>query len=103
MPSVIFSHQAPGLALKIKFPKKVDGTALCIGTIVPDLTSIIDFLLPFSLRGVSHSLLGLLYYTIPLSLILMLIFRIKIGPFLARTAKKEGRLSKPLNYLGIGT
>ncbi|KKL77246.1 hypothetical protein LCGC14_2036790, partial [marine sediment metagenome] len=25
------------------------------------------------------------------------------GPFLARTAKKEGRLSKPLNYLGIGT
>lgn len=101
MPSVIFSHQAPGLALKIKFPKKVDGTALCIGTIVPDLTSVIDFLLPFSLRGISHSLLGLLYYTIPLSLILMLIFRIHIGPFLARTAKKEGRLSKSLNYLGM--
>ena len=103
MPSVIFSHQAPGLALKLKYPKKLDGTALCIGTIVPDLTSIIDFFFPFSLRGISHSLLGLLYYTVPLSLLLVLIFRQKIAPFLARIAKKEGKLSKSLNYLGMET
>jgi len=30
MPSGVISHQAPGLALKIKYPSRFDGTALCL-------------------------------------------------------------------------
>ena len=101
MPSAIFSHQAPGLVLKIKYPDKFDGTALCISTFVPDLTALIDFFLPFTLRGISHSFLGLIYYTIPLTLLLVLLFRKNILPYLSQVAKNEGRLSKSLNYLGI--
>ena len=101
MPSAIFSHQAPGLVLKIKYPDKFDGTALCISTFVPDLTALIDFFLPFTLRGISHSFLGLIYYTIPLTLLLVLLFRKNILPYLSQVAKNEGRLPKSLNYLGI--
>jgi len=101
MPSAIFSHQAPGLVLKIKYPDKFDGTALCISTFVPDLTALVDFFLPFTLRGISHSFLGLIYYTIPLTLLLVLLFRKNILPYLSQVAKNEGRLSKSLNYLGI--
>ncbi len=101
MPSSIFSHQAPGLALKIKYPKKFDGTALCIGTFVPDITILIDIFLPFTLRVVSHSLLGLIYYTIPLTLLLTMLFRKNLFPFFSRVAKNEGILARPLNYLGI--
>ena len=97
MPSAIFSHQAPGLVLKIKYPDKFDGTALCISTFVPDLTALIDFFLPFTLRGISHSFLGLIYYTIPLTLLLVLLFRKNILPYLSQVAKNEGRLSKSLN------
>ena len=101
MPSAIFSHQAPGLVLKIKYPDKFDGTALCISSFTPDLTSLVDFFLPFTLRGISHSLLGLFYYTIPLTLLLTVLFRKQIFPYLSQVANKGGRLSKPLNYLGI--
>ncbi len=102
MPSAIFSHQAPGLVLKIKYPDKFDGTALCISTFVPDITAIIDFFLPFTLRGISHSFLGLIYYTIPLTLLLTLLFRRYILPYISQVAKKKGKLSKPLTHLGIG-
>ena len=101
MPSAIFSHQAPGLALKIRYPDKFDGTALCISTFVPDLTAIIDLFLPFTLRGISHSFLGLIYYTIPLTLLLTLLFRKQVLPYISQVAKKEGKISKTLNYLGM--
>ncbi|MHA2269978.1 MAG: DUF4184 family protein, partial [Promethearchaeota archaeon] len=102
MPSGIFSHQAPGLALKIKYPKKFDGTALCISTFVPDITVFINLFLPISLRGISHSLLGLIYFTIPLTLLLTILFRKYLSPFLSRIAKNEGLFSRPpLNYFGI--
>jgi len=45
MPSGIVSHQAPGLLLKVKYPHKFDGTALAIGTLVPDLNALIQFTL----------------------------------------------------------
>ena len=101
MPSAIFSHQAPGLALKIRYPDKFDGTALCISTFVPDLTAIIDLFLPFTLSGISHSFLGLIYYTIPLTLLLTLLFRKQVLPYISQVAKKEGKISKTLNYLGM--
>ena len=47
MPSSLFSHQAPGLILKLKYPKKFDGTALCIGTIIPDINVMFNPFLSF--------------------------------------------------------
>ncbi len=101
MPNGVISHQAPGLLLKIKYPKKFDGTALCISTLVPDLSILVDFFLPFSVRNITHSLLGLFIYTIPLTLILTILFCTYIGPFIANIVKRESRIYKPLKYFGI--
>lgn len=100
MPSSILSHQAPGLWIKIKYPQKFDGTALCISTFVPDL-NIIDYFLPFSLREFTHSLLGLILWTIPLTIIFTVLFCRFIGPIIANIAKKNRKIYKPLKYFGI--
>lgn len=101
MPSGVISHQAPGLILKIKFPSKFDGTALCLSTLVPDLNVLIDPFLPFSFRDFTHSLLGLLLYTIPLTIILTILFCRYIGPFAANIAKKDNVIYKPWKYFGL--
>ena len=101
MPSGILSHQAPGLMLKVKYPKKFDGTALCISTLVPDINVIFDPFLPFTFRNITHSLLGLVLITLPLTLILTMIFCTYIGPIYANLAKRNGIFAKPLKYFGI--
>ncbi len=101
MPSGVLSHQAPGLILKVKYPKKFDGTALCISTLVPDVNVIFDPFLPFTFRNITHSLLGLVLITLPLTLILTMLFCTYIGPFYANLAKRNGILAKPLKYFGI--
>jgi len=101
MPSSVLSHQAPALLIKLKYPSKFDGTALCISTFIPDIDVIIDFFLPFSIRGITHSLLGLILWTIPLTIILTIVFSRYIGPLCATIAKKESVLFKPLRYFGI--
>jgi Domain of unknown function (DUF4184) len=37
MPFTFFAHQVPVLPLKIRWPDRFDGTALCIGAMTPDL------------------------------------------------------------------
>ncbi len=101
MPSAVFSHQAPGLILKIKYPNKFDGTAFCITTFIPDLNVIFEFFLPFKFREITHSLLGLLIFTVPLTVILTIIFCRYISPICANLAKKNGIIYKPLKYFGI--
>ncbi|MFW9828338.1 MAG: DUF4184 family protein [Candidatus Thorarchaeota archaeon] len=101
MPTGVVSHQAPGLLIKVKFPHKFDGTALCISALVPDLNIFLDPFLPFSFRDISHSLLGLLLYNLPLTLILTILFCRYIGPFIARFAKSDHRIYKPLKFFGI--
>jgi len=101
MPSGVLSHQAPGLILKVKYPNKFDGTALCISTLVPDVNVIFDPFLPFTFRNITHSLLGLVLITLPLTLILTMIFCTYIGPFYANLAKRNGIFAKPLKYFGI--
>ena len=103
MPSAIFSHQAPGLALKIKYPHKFDGTALCISAIVPDLLSLFGPFFAFTFRNFTHSILGVILSTVPLTIILTVIFCTYIGPFCAKLAKKNGFLSRPLRYMGMET
>ncbi|MFX1320513.1 MAG: DUF4184 family protein [Promethearchaeota archaeon] len=101
MPSGVLSHQAPGLILKVKYPNKFDGTALCISTIVPDVNIIFDPFLSFTFRNITHSLLGLILITLPLTLILTMLFCTYIGPFYANLAKRNGIFAKPLKYFGI--
>ncbi|MFW9823124.1 MAG: DUF4184 family protein [Candidatus Thorarchaeota archaeon] len=101
MPSSVISHQAPVLVLKIKYPKKFDGTALCISTFVPDFIVFFEPLFQFPIRGFSHSFFGLIYFSLPLTLLLSVLFRKYLFPYLSQIARKEGVFSTPLNYLGI--
>jgi hypothetical protein len=101
MPSSLFSHQVPGLILKIKYPKRFDGTALCISTIIPDIYLLFNPFVPFHFRNFTHSLLGLALLGIPLTIILTIAFSSYFGPFLAKVAKHKGLLFKPMRYLGI--
>ena len=95
MPNPIISHQAPALYLKMKFPMRIDGVAICIGTIVPDLV------LSNELRHVSHSLLGQIYWTVPLTVVLSMLFCRYIASILSNIAKKEGFIPKLLEYFGV--
>ncbi|UCC18858.1 MAG: DUF4184 family protein [Promethearchaeota archaeon] len=101
MPNGLISHPAPGLFLKIKYPKKFDGTALCISAIAPDFNVFVSPFLPFDFRSITHSLLGLIIYTIPITIILSILFCSYIGPYIAKIAKKEKRLYKPLRFFGL--
>ncbi|MHA2390504.1 MAG: DUF4184 family protein [Promethearchaeota archaeon] len=101
MPSSVLSHQAPGLALKVKFPKRLDGTALCFGTIVPDLSVVFNWVLPINFYGISHSFIGLIVWTIPFALIATILFSKFIGPFCAKIASLNGKFIEPLRYFGV--
>jgi len=103
MPSAIFSHQAPGLALKIKYPHKFDGTALCISALVPDLLSLFGPFFSFPFRNFTHSLIGLIISTIPLTIILTIVFCKYMGPYCSKLARKNGFFSRPLRYMGMET
>ena len=95
MPSPIISHQAPTFYLKIKFPKWIDGTAICIGALVPDMIFSIE------LRHVSHSLIGQLFWTVPLTIIFSMIFCRYFASILSNIANKEGFIPKILRYFAI--
>lgn len=97
MPHPIISHQAPTLFIKIKYPKRIDGTAICIGSLVPDLCEIF----PLGIRPLTHSLLGLFIWTAPLTILLTMLFCRHIGPIISKFAKKDGLISKPLKYFGV--
>ncbi len=101
MPSSIISHQVPGLALKVKYPKIFDGSALMFGTFVPDLSLVIRRLIPFNFYSLSHSLLGQILWSIPLGIILTILFNRYIAPFSAKLAKRTGIFAKPLRYFGV--
>ncbi|MFX1391419.1 MAG: DUF4184 family protein [Promethearchaeota archaeon] len=101
MPSSVLSHQAPALALKVKFPKKFDGTALCLGTFIPDLNFIFDLFFSTNFYVLTHSLIGQLLWTTPLAIILTLFFSRFIGPFFAKIASHKWKFYEPLRYFGI--
>ena len=101
MPSSVFSHQAPGLLIKIGYPKKFDGTALCLGALIPDFNFIFDSFLDTNVYVFTHSLIGQFLWTIPITIIATLIFSRYIGPLCARIASKKSRFYEPLRYFGV--
>jgi len=95
MPNPIISHQAPALYLKTKFPKWIDDVAICIGALVPDLV------ISNELRYISHSLLGQIYWTVPLTVILSILYCKYITSVLSNIARKKGFIPNLLQYFGV--
>lgn len=102
MPSSVLSHQGIVLPLKIKYPDKFDGTALCVGSFAPDLAWFGSmFLGRFSDRGF-HSI-GELIYTVPISILLVILFDKVLLPLAAFFAREThiGMISQLLSFFGI--
>ncbi|MFX0178231.1 MAG: DUF4184 family protein [Candidatus Hodarchaeota archaeon] len=101
MPSSIFSHQAPALLIKMKYPRKIDGTALCISTFIPDLGFLLDPFISFPSRNISHSFLGILLWTVPLTILFTILFSKYCGPAISEYARKDGFLPNQFKYFGL--
>jgi hypothetical protein len=80
MPWMIPSHQAPVLPLKRWRPRWFSGLALVLGTVAPDLAFV--FRLDENGSPASHSLLGQLYVTVPLVLLLHALATVLVLPWL---------------------
>src|SRR5262249_34193124 len=80
MPCVVPAHQALVLPLKIWRPQAFSGLGLVLGSIVPDAI----FILALDIEGsnASHSVLGQLYITVPLVLLLHWIATTVVLPWL---------------------
>ena len=101
MPNSILSHQAPGLFIKMKFPKRIDGTAIYLSAFVPDLNFFLDPFMPFPFRHVTHSLLGLLIWVAPITILMTLLFSKYIGPRIAEIVKNERKFYRIGTYFGF--
>ena len=69
MPFTLLSHQAPVMYFYSKYPKRYDLLALIISSIIPDLEVMLENLFYFPNTHLGHSLLGIILWSIPLSLI----------------------------------
>ena len=101
MPNSIVSHQVPGLFLKMKYPKRIDGTAIYLSAFVPDLDFLFNPFMPFSFRHVTHSLLGLLIWVAPITIMLTVLISRFIGPRISEMVKKERKLYSVAKYFGL--
>jgi len=101
MPNSLISHQAPGLFIKMRYPKRIDGTAICLSAFVPDLDIFFTPFMPFPFRHVTHSLLGLLIWVAPITILMTILFSKYIGPRISKIAKKEGKFYRILTYFGF--
>ncbi|MEJ2279588.1 MAG: DUF4184 family protein, partial [Candidatus Lokiarchaeota archaeon] len=81
--------------------KKINGTAICLSTIIPDLDLFFSMFFNFPMRDITHSILGIFIWTLPLTIIFSMLFSRHIGPFLAKIVKKDFFFSKPLRYFGV--
>jgi hypothetical protein len=86
------------LPLKIWYPQTFDGTALCIGSMIPDL----DLLLP-GYR--SFHALESLVILLPLTYVGVMFFDVVLAPRLASMAQRryQGMISHILTYWGLET
>lgn len=108
MPSIFVSHQAPGVLFKIAWPKRFDGTALCISAAAPDFELVFYRVAQLFTQpdapwhwGGSHCLLGLLVFVLPLSLIGTILFCRWVGPWCAGLAKGSSKFALFFTYFGV--
>ena len=86
------------LPLKIWYPQTFDGTALCIGSMIPDL----DLLVPG--KRIFHTLESLIIL-LPLTYVGVILFNTLLAPRLALIAQRshQGRIGQILAYCGLET
>lgn len=65
------AHQGLILGAKLRWPDRIDGTALCIGAAAPDLA----YPLGTWLNAQSHTLLGLVVWSVPVTVVLAAVVR----------------------------
>ena len=79
MPATLLSHQALVLPLKLRWPARFSGIALCIGSMAPDLEFIgrlhDDWLL-------SHTVSAQFWFTVPLTALLVWVTTVLLIPAL---------------------
>jgi membrane-bound metal-dependent hydrolase YbcI (DUF457 family) len=97
MPSYLISHQAPTLLIKAKFPRKIDGIAICMGSIIPDINLYTNL---FS-RTFTHSFIGVLLLVTPLAVLLTIIFDKFFASLISRISMRKSFIFKPLRYFGL--
>ncbi|HEY0930458.1 MAG TPA: DUF4184 family protein [Gemmatimonas sp.] len=79
MPATILSHQALVLPLKMRWPHRFSGLALCIGSMAPDL----EFIGRMSHDWLfSHTLSAQLWFTVPLTMALVWVLTTILLPVL---------------------
>ena len=79
MPATILAHQAVVLPLKLWRPRRISGLALCIGSAAPDL----EFVFRMTDDWIfSHTFLAQIYFTVPISLLLVWLIGGLLIPFL---------------------
>jgi len=104
MPSSVLSHQGIVLPLKIKYPKKFDGTALCVGSFAPDLAFLVSYFQRnhATPHSIFHSVGGLIYI-IPFSILLVILFDKALLPAASTLDRstRYGLLSKWLAFFGV--
>lgn len=79
MPMTLLSHQALVMPLKMRWPRRFSGAALCIGSMVPDLEFI------GRLRDdwiFSHTLTAQLWFTVPVTMFLLWLLTSLVTPML---------------------
>ncbi len=74
MPLTFFAHQVVVIPLKSVRPRWFDGTALCVGSMAPDLSYALDDT-RYDMGVRSHSLGAQLWWTLPVALALTLVWR----------------------------
>jgi hypothetical protein len=72
VPATIPSHQAAVLPLKLRWPRRFDGVALVIGSMAPDFPYVLD---GTGLDLPSHALHSLLWYAVPVTLVVTALVR----------------------------
>jgi hypothetical protein len=93
MPFTFLAHQAPVLPLVLLRPRWFDGIALCIGSMAPDLAYLAS---GTRCAFASHTGPALLWFCLPVTLVLTALVRRCAGPLLAHLplpAGTRGRLS----------
>ena len=102
MPSSFLSHQAPVLWLKTKWPKRFDGTSLCVGSFAPDYEWVLS-LFNVGVPERKFHTVGELVYLLPVSLALIVFLDKVFLPAASYSVMNNrlGPLSRLLSFFGV--
>lgn len=98
MPATFPAHQGLVAALKLWFPRLIDGTALCIGAAAPDLA----YALGDRMAAASHHAEGAWYWGVPFTLVAWALTRWRAADGVARHLPDLGPL-RLRSYRVLGT